>query len=172
MAAAAIQHNKRLCPDTSGRCLDRQNVNRTATAIAPPQTRFPSHHLPQPRASGPPLPHSLRDQLPSPAPHCPRDYSLDRKSTYTIARSSSLLPDPTVAAAAFLAGISPLDGLLRHRLLLLAAEHPPWTLATCPNRSPPSLSVCTASSMRLAYLHTSATRESPRSVPRMHEGLD
>lgn len=171
MAAAAIQHNKRLCPDTSGRCLDRQNVNRTATAVAPPQTRFPSHRLPQPRASGPPLPHSLRDEHTSPTSHRPRDDSLDRKSRYTIARSSSLLPDPT-AAAAFLAGISPLDGPLRHRLLLLAAEHPPWTLATCPSRSPPLLSVCTASSMRLAYLHTSATRESLRSVPRMHEGCD
>lgn len=167
-------NNKSLCPDTSGRCLDRQNVNRTATAIAPPQTRFPSSptltlHLSHTRyvtKSKSPAPHhhhrpwDSRSEEAHPQPH-------DRAASPTAAAVAVA----AVAVAAFLAGISSLDGLLRHRLLLLAAEHPPWTLATCPSRSPPLLSVCTAFSMRLAYLHTNATRESLRSVPHIHEGF-
>jgi hypothetical protein len=45
---------------------------------------------------------------------------------------------------------------------LLAAPHSPWTPAICPSKSPLSLSACTASSMRLAYLLTSATQGSQR----------
>lgn len=155
-------NNKSLCPDTSGRCLDRQNVNRTATAIAPPHTRFPSSptltlHLSHTR---------YVTKSKSPAPHH-HHRPWDSRSKEAHPQSHDRAASPTAAAvavAAFLAGISSLDGLLRHRLLLLAAEHPPWTLATCPSRSPLSSNACTASSMRSVFPHMNAIHESQRFV--------
>jgi hypothetical protein len=66
----------------------------------------------------------------------------------------------------FLADIDPLSHPLGCWQLY---PPPPWTQVTCPNRSPLSSSAYTASSMRLACPHTSATRASPRSVPATHQ---